>query len=71
MPLHTFTGVERIKVVEESHPLVGKCGKVVRRLQSFTGAMVNMDDELPDVLRRSRGDRNTVLFPDECEAVQG
>lgn len=75
MPLHTFTGVSRVKITDEEHALVGKTGKVVRRVRMSGNAWVRMDEEPPKELRSFEDDDrrgrkwDVVLFPDACEAI--
>ena len=75
MALSSFNkNVTRVRVVNEDSPLAGKMGTFVRRVTQSSEAWVRMDEELPEALRspfpdESRRLHNTVLFPDECEAV--
>jgi hypothetical protein len=76
MPLHSFAGVERVRVIDEDSPIVGRCGTVHRRLHASFEAWVRMDEEIPEELRRfplddkhGRGN-DVVLFPDECEVAR-
>lgn len=75
MPLHTFTGVSRIKVTDEEHALVGRTGKVIRPVKMSGNAWVRMDEEIPEELRSFKDDDrrgrkwDVVLYPDWCEGI--
>ena len=73
MPLHTFTGVSRVRVVDASSPIVGKTGFIVRRRHGNAAAWIRMDDDVPAELRSfeppDRRARDVVLFPDDCEPL--
>lgn len=76
--MHTFAtltkGVSRVRVTDETSPLVGECGTFLRRVSQSSEAWFRMDNELPAVLQsdfknEERKEHEAVLFPDGCEVI--
>lgn len=73
MSLDTFTGIARVRVTDEEHPMVGKFGMVWRQRRCDYGAWVAMDSEVPESVREFPADdphgrgRHVLLYPDQCE----
>lgn len=68
--LKRFRLGQRIVVADRAAPIVGRSGTVVRLLRRDESAWVNMDEDLPDNLRRfglSDDRANHInLWPDQC-----
>lgn len=76
MPLHTFTkDLQRVRIVNERHPLVGCEAAFVRRVTRSDEGWFRVEDDLPAELQSPFPDdarrlHLIVLFPDDCEAVR-
>lgn len=70
-----FMTRQRIMVVENGNPFLGKTGTIVRLRMADNGAWADMDDDLPGDLRSFPADdphgrsNHTILYPDQCEAI--
>ena len=72
--LARFRQGQRVRVVREQTGLAGREGAVKRLRHADSAAWVRMDLRVPDELRvfpiGDLRERDVLLYPEECEAVQ-